>query len=131
MHMHTHTHKKTKLHNLLLDKFRSVCPYWWTVCQKNSVISLLYTFKLLMTLLFFYSNFCFYTLLTSCRTLSFFLASHTLRLQNFVPVHKLTFFKMFLLWAAQTLLMFKFMLLYSSLIVFWYSVTAVLCQHFL
>jgi len=37
---------------------------------------------------------------------------------------------MFVLGAAQIVLMFKFMLLYSSLIFFWYSLTAVYVSIF-
>jgi len=60
--------------------------------KKQYVISLLYTVKKLMTVLFLYSHFCFMYTVCACWTLSFFLPSHTLRLQNFFPVHKLTAF---------------------------------------
>ena len=52
------------------------------------------------------------------------------KLMNVMNFHKLTAFDMLPLWTAQTVLMYKFLLLYSSLIFFQYSLTAVCVSIF-
>ena len=85
-----------------------------------------------MTVLFLYLIFVFVHSL--CVLDTFFLPSHPYDFKAVISVmnvHKLSAFNMFLLVAAQSVLMFKFMLLYSSLIFFWYSLTAVCVSIFI
>jgi len=85
-----------------------------------------------MTVLFLYLIFVFVHSL--CVLDTFFLPSHPYDFKAVISVmnvHKLSAFNMFLLVAAQSVLTFKFMLLYSSLSFFWYSLTAVCVSIFI
>jgi len=85
-----------------------------------------------MTVLFLYLIFVFVHSLYVLDT--FFLPSLPYDFKAVISVmnvDKLSAFNMFLLVAAQSVLTFKFMLLYSSLSFFWYSLTAVCVSIFI